>query len=68
MDNASFGHKGRPNVNPLDPNRFKDKLGQHRANIAELYDFVPEHLHYLMEGYSYFADLVRLAFFIYLES
>ena len=57
--NASFGHKGRPNVNPLDPGRFKDKLSQHQANIAELYDFIPKHLHGLMEKHSHFADLVR---------
>ena len=44
VDNASFGHKNRPDVDPTDPDCFKDKMCQYEASIAELFDFVPKNL------------------------
>ena len=58
VDLSHFGHKGRPVADPSSPDRFKTKLSQHEACIAELYDFVPESLHALMEKHSHFGDLV----------
>ena len=58
VDNAGFGHDGHPDVDLLSPDCFKDKLTQHQANIAELYDFILKELHGLMEKHSCFADLV----------
>ena len=58
IDNACFGHSGRPQVDPLSADCYKTKLSQHEASIAELYDFVPSNLHGIMEKHSHFADLV----------
>ena len=58
IDPAFFGHKGRPIADPSSPDRFITKLSQHEASIAELYDFVPQRLHALMENHSHFGDLV----------
>ena len=58
IDPTHFGHKGRPAADPTSPDRFKTKLSQYEASIAELYDFVPHRLHALMENHSHFGDLV----------
>ena len=54
------GASGRPDVDPLGNARFdkKDKKAMQEGILAELYDFLPKHLHDVMENHSYFVSIV----------
>ena len=56
VDLSLFRQQGRPNVDPLSADRYKNTVSQRDASIAELYDFVPKKLHKLMENHSHLVS------------
>ena len=58
------GLEGRPDIDPLSEERYTNKESDLAGIIAELYDFVPERLHGLMEGHSRFGSNVSNPFIL----
>ena len=66
VDISVFQQSGRPNIDPLSPDRYKTTVSRRDGNIAEMYDLVLKKLHKLMENHSHFGDLVSAAILMFL--